>query len=267
MPPQRSNYFPLQGSGPIPEGWDGVRVGSETCSSLLPSASRIRDLSEEMDPRSLSLVTSVAGPDEIKGILSVVSTAIFRGWGEIVINDWGILDAVTGSVGTGITAGRLIMRFRRGPGVFDPWDALDSSSRRYFAWGPLYDSSFLAFLKVKGVDRIELDPPRHWLPVPDVNGFQFSMHQDTRLVSVSAACPWLFDEAKGTWRSLTDCKQPCSEQNDVVMTSPQVKGALLMRERAIFEPVDIDIDGLDLPETVDRIINSRSQKPEKILRL
>ena len=150
------------------------------------------------------------------------------------------------------------MRFRRGPGAFDlsdePGDKLDLPTRRYFAWGPLYDSPFLAFLKGKGVDRIELDPPRQWLPVPDLDGFRFSFHRNTRLISVSAACPWLYSEAEGTWNPIKGCDGICRNHNDIVMTSPALKGPLFLRGRATLERVEMDMDELELPDRVDRVI-------------
>ncbi len=262
MSPKRSNYLHLQGSGPIPEGWDGIRIGSESCSQLVPSIEDLRSISEKRDPGSLSLVTPVAGPDEVADVLRAVTAAVSMGWGEVVVNDWGVLAEAGGTGGIGITAGRLLMRFRRGPGVFDlledPGDELDLTTRRYFAWGPLYDSPFLAFLKGKGVDRIELDPPRHWLPLPDLDGLRFSLHQHTRLVSVSAACPWLYDEKKGVWRPVTGCGRHCLEKDDIVMKSEVLTEPLLLRGRAILERVELDVDGLKLPDTVDRVICDRT---------
>ena len=199
----RSNFLEIRDGDRAPQGWDGFRIGSEFCPQLLPDAKSVVRWSRLKDPGSLSLVTPLAGPDEIAGVLSAVTTAVSEGWGEVVVNDWGVLSELKGMEGNGVTAGRLLMRFRRGPGAFDLsdelgdelGDELDLPTRRYFAWGPLYDSPFLAFLKGKGVDRIELDPPRQWLPVPDLDGFRFSFHRNTRLISVSAACPWLYNEA------------------------------------------------------------------------
>ena len=250
----RSNFIEIRENDSIPEGWDGFRIGSESCSQLLPSAENVRRLSEKRDPGNLSLVTPVAGPDEVTNVLSAVTTAVSRRWGEVVVNDWGVLDEVGKIEGIEVTAGRLLMRFRRGPGVFDPWDEMDLPTRRYFAWGPLYDSPFLAFLRDKGVNRIELDPPRHWLPLPDLDGFRFSLHQDTRLISVSAACPWLYDEDKGAWKPLANCGRTCTAHKDIVMTSPALKGPLLLRGRAILERVYVDITELGLPDSVDRVI-------------
>jgi len=257
MPLKRSHYFHLQGSGPIPEGWDGIRVGSETCSRLLPTRQDIRRISEEKNAARLSLVTPVAGPDEVGDVLNVILTSAGLRWGEVVVNDWGILDAAGGLEGIQITAGRLLMRFRRGPGVFDPWDELDLFSRRYLAWGPLYDSPLLALLKRKGVSRIELDPPRHWLPLPVQEGFRYSLHGDTRLIAVSAACPWLYDAEKGSWNPMTTCGCLCAPQNDLRMTSSVFEGTLLLRDRAVIERIEVDINELDLPDTVDRIIGHR----------
>lgn len=268
MSPQRSNYFHLQGSGSIPEGWDGLRVGSEFCSQLLPSANNTLHLLRKGDPKNLSLITPVARPDEIGDVMSAVMLAVSQGWGEIVVNDWGVLSELGTASGIGITAGRLLMRFRRGPGVYDPsdsqvddpWDEQDLATRRYFAWGPLYDSPFLAFLRRKGVDRIELDLPRYWLPMPDQDEFHFSLHRDTRFISLSAACPWLYNPDKTTWDSIKGCGRICGAHSDIMMTTPTLKGPLFLRGRAILERTEVDIDGLHLPDSVDRIICDGSVK-------
>jgi hypothetical protein len=261
MPEGRSSYLEGRERDSIPEGFDGIRIGSEYCSQLLPSADKVRRLSRQMDPATLSLVTPVAGPDEVADVLSAVTIAVSQGWGEVVVNDWGVLnevgDEVGGIEGTGVTAGRLLMRFRRGPGISDSRDESDLPTRRYFAWGPLYDSPFLAFLKAKGVDRIELDPPRHWLPLPDLPGFRFSFHRDTRLIAVSGACSWLYKEDIGVWNPIKDCGRTCTAHKDIVMTSPALKGPLLLRGRAILERVDVDITALALPDPVDRVIFDR----------
>jgi hypothetical protein len=261
MAESRSSYLEGREGDSIPEGFDGIRIGSEYCSQLLPSADKVRRLSRQMDPATLSLVTPVTGPDEVADVLSAVTTAVSLGWGEVVVNDWGVLNEVGHEVGgiegVGITAGRLLMRFRRGPGAFDSREESDLPTRRYFAWGPLYDSPFLAFLKVKGVDRIELDPPRHWLPLPDLPGFRFSFHRDTRLIAVSAACSWLYKEDKGVWNPIKDCGRACTAHGDIVMTSPALKGPLLLRGRAILERVDVDMTEIALPDPVDRVIYDR----------
>jgi len=174
-----------------------------------------------------------------------------------VVNDWGVLSELGPMEGVVITAGRLLMRFRRGPGECDPWDDLDLEARRYFAWGPLFDSPFLAFLKDQGVSRIELDPPRHWLPLPDLDGFRFSLHSDTRLISVTASCPWLYDEDKGTWNPIASCGRVCTDHSDIVMSSQALERSLFLRGKAILEPVQINPDELDLTTSVDRIIYDR----------
>lgn len=254
MPVSRLLYLDVCPGDPVPEGAQGIRVGSESCSELLPSAGEVRSLAGRWDPSSLSLVTPVTGPDEVAKVLDLIETASAQGWDEVIVNDWGVLKETGGAVSIGITAGRLLMRFRRGPGTFDPWDELDDATRQYFAWGPLYDSPFLAFLEARGVTRIELDAPRHWLRLPEVDRFRFSFHRNTRLISVSAVCPWLYDQGAGNWRAVAHCGRPCRGKGDIVMTSGALKEPLLLRGRAILESVHLDLDSLGLPETVDRVI-------------
>lgn len=270
MTRDRLNYVEILGKGPVQGQWDGMRIGSEFCSQLLPSVQKIQSLSDEISPGSLSLVTPVAGPDEVEGVMSVVKAAVSARWGEIVVNDWGVLSGVTGlaepdsECGIGITAGRLLMRFRRGPGTYELTDSPvgepDPAIRRYFAWGPLYDSPFLAFLKAKSVDRIELDLPRDWLPIPDLDDFHFSLHLSTRFVSLSAVCPWLYNPDTATWSPVNSCGCVCKSGNVIKMSNPLLKGPLYLSGRAILERVDADIDELVLPDRVDRIIYDGSLK-------
>jgi len=252
---RRARYISCRGSDPIPEGWDGIRVGSETCPRLLPARGDIRHLSERTDPGRLTLVTPLAGPDEVEDVLIAAILADSLGWGEVVVNDWGVLAAAGRLKGVQITAGRLLMRFRRGPGVLDPWDDLDLSSKRYLAWGPLYDSPFLSFLQEKGVSRIELDPPRHWLPLPVRDGFLYSLHSDNRLIAVSGACPWLYDAGEDVVKPMAACRRSCRPGKGLRMTSPRFEGALLLAERAVFEGVAKAGDEGELPERVDRLIH------------
>jgi hypothetical protein len=172
----------------------------------------------------------------------------------LVVNDWGVLDKVRRLAGPRITAGRLLMRLRRGPGEFDPWEELDETSKRYFAWGPLYDSRFLDFLAQMGVTRLELDPPRHWLPLPEVDGFDLSLHWEERFISVLASCPWLYDDTSGTWQPLEGCRQQCLTGGDLAMSSVGLKRPLILRDKAILERVEEPPDVESLPAAVDRII-------------
>lgn len=250
-------FYHIQGSDLPGRGWNGTRVGSETCVKLLPSGNTMEKLSTGGDSTRLSLVTPIAGPGEVSTVQDLIKTARSLGWGEVVINDWGVLAQAGRTRGPEVTAGRLLMRFRRGPGFYDPWDEMDPASRRYFAWGPLYDSPFLVFLRRKGVTRIELDPPRHWMAPPPVKGFRFSFHLNTRLISVSAACPWLYDNERHQWGPMAGCTEDCARHGGLRMAAPALDKPLFLRDRAILEDPGLNLEDLDLPDLVDRIIYDR----------
>jgi hypothetical protein len=264
MAGKRTKYFETREEAPVSGIWDGVRIGSESCSRLIPSIRSIQSMTREGYPGSLSLVTPIAGPDEIGNIMSAVNTAVSEGWGEIVVNDWGVLSGLSGLSPVGrasFTAGRLLMRFRRGPGACELTDRQrdepDPAVRRYFAWGPLYDSAFLAFLKANNIGRIELDLPRHWMPVPEKHGFRFSLHKNTRFISITGQCPWLYDPETGSWGPVKRCTRPCREISDIVMYAQALKRPMFLRGRAILERVEADLTELALPDSVDRIIHDQ----------
>jgi hypothetical protein len=250
----------------FPEGdWDGYRIGSEGCHHLLPGIEQIKKLSERHDPEKLSLITPITGPGHDTNVLEALETALKLGWGEVVVNDWGVLEHVgqvcqidqLEKIGTSrITAGRLLMRFRRGPGEVDRWDELDETSRKYFAWGPLYDSGLMGFLRDMGVTRLELDPPRHWLPLPETDGFALSLHLKERFITLSAACPWLYDEKAGSWHSEEECGKRCLS-GDLAMSSANLDQPLILRDKATLEKVQETVDLEDLPDSVDRLIFTR----------
>ena len=264
MDRSRHKYLEIHVNDTVQGTWDGMRIGSESCSQLVPSVQVVQSLSREKDPACLSLVTPIAGPDEIVDVMNAVKAAVSEGWQEVVVNDWGVLSGLAEleiAGGIGFTAGRLLMRFRRGPGACELSDSpgvkTDLATRRYFAWGPLYDSPFLAFLRANGIDRIELDLPRDWVPVPEETGFRLSFCKDTRLVSITGQCPWLYNPEVADWSPSKGCGRPCREKSDIVMNAPALKRPLLLRGRAILERVEVDIEELQLPDSVDRIIYDR----------
>ncbi|UCG37965.1 MAG: hypothetical protein JSV00_07110 [bacterium] len=250
----RERYFTVGPGAEASGDSHGFRVGSETCARLLPGPGRLSSLAASGDPAGLTLVTPLAGPDEVDRVLEAISQARSEGWGEVVVNDWGILREVSARPGADITAGRLLLRLRRGPGSLDDWDGLDGASRRYFAWGPLYDRPFLDFLGRQGVARLELDPPRHWLPVPSPDGFRLSMHCDTRLISVLASCPWLPEDSEGQGAEPRNCEKPCTEGGPLAMRAAALEHPLRLCGRAILERVRLPVGEEDLPDRVDRLI-------------
>ncbi|MDF1536558.1 MAG: hypothetical protein P1S46_08670 [bacterium] len=252
----RSRYLDNFNSHSPLEGWDGYRFGSESCFDLLPEMEQIIKISGAFKTEGLTLVTPIAGPGQDLKVMKVVETALEMGWGEIVINDWGILDQAGKLNGPRVTAGRLLMRFRRGPGEFDLWDELDETSKRYFAWGPLYDSGFLDFLGQMGVTRLELDLPRHWLRVPEVDGFALSLHLEERLITVSASCPWLYDGEADSWTDKGSCGQQCRTGKDITMTNTKLDQPLILRGKAVLEKVQEGVALEKLPANVDRVIYS-----------
>ncbi len=235
--------------------WDGYRVGSESCVHLLPDRDRLLN-SGVPEGKSRTLVTPITGPSGLDRILDLAISVHQSGWGEIVVNDWGVLNELSPVAGKKITAGRLLMRLRRGPGSEDPWPCLDDDSRRYFAWGPLCDGPFLDFLAGMGITRLEVDPPRHWYPLPGLQDFRVSLHGDNRLISVSAQCPWLYHPGKDNWSITMNCEKSCLMSGPVLLHSEHLDKPLVQRGMEILEDASGSWKEEDLPPEVDRIIYS-----------
>lgn len=233
--------------------WDGFRLGSEACPLLLPGKDLIQRVAEMFPPDKLSLVTPLSGQGDLDLVLSTAELALSLGFSELVVNDWGVLREFSGEGRGKLTAGRLLLRFRRGPGQFDTWDEMDNESRRYFAWGPLYDSAFMAFLSGLGVGRLELDPPRHWQNIPVPSGFDLSFHGQYRLVSVAAICPWRSEVIPEKPEAIDTCSR-CLETGPVFLDSKQIDRPLLQWGPAILEDAGDDWSDKNLPPEVDRII-------------
>ena len=244
------------GLPPRAEGWHGFRFGSESCPHLLPPVRELGRLRMSCGSFPCSLVTPVAAPSDLERVLQTARDALNAGWDEVVVNDWGVLSELSPGNGDAITAGRLLLRLRRGPGTFDPWSSLDEDSRRYFAWGPLYDGSFLSFLMDMGVPRLEIDAPRHWMPLPEVKGFQLSFHADSRLVSIASRCPWLYSPAEDRWEQPARCRRACMVSGPVLMYAGPLGKPLMHRGREILEDASGDWREKDLPGNIDRLVFS-----------
>ncbi len=248
-------------SSSLPEDWTWARFGSESCHILMPSIGIIKSISERLDPLSLTLVTPIALPGNIAQILILAEEALELGWREVVVNDWGVLNELSMISDSRLTAGRLLMKLRRGPGRSDNWEDMDDASRRYFAWGPLFDSQLLELLKEKGVGRLEIDPPRHWFPLPQVDDFHISMHGDYRLISISSRCPYLYKDEKTGWKSPESCESRCYSclaSPMVRMESEALDRPLFQYGREILEKCDDDWGEDDIYKIVDRIIYSEA---------
>ncbi len=236
--------------------WHGLRYGSESCVRLLPEQGALGRIRDEYAERFLTLATPLCGPDEIIGIAAMADRALDLGWDEVVVNDWGLLSRLSGRWGGRMCAGRLLLKLRRGPGWGDPWEDLDGESRRYFAWGPLYDSALLSVLDDLGVVRLEVDPPRHWMPLPATEQFLVSFHGDARLVSISGRCPWLYDPAEDCWRNPEPGCLSCRESGPLLMYAQGLSRPLIQWGREILEEASDAWREEDLPDSVDRIIYS-----------
>ncbi len=238
---------------PTEDRWDGFRLGSETCPLLLPGKDQIQRVAEMFPPDKLSLVTPLSGQRDLDLVLSTAELALSLGFSELVVNDWGVLREFSGEGRGKLTAGRLLMRFRRGPGQTDPWEDMDLKSRKYFAWGPLFDSALLSFLRGLGISRLELDPPRHWQDLPDSSGFDLSFHGEFRLVSTAAVCPWREEDTHERPETLGNCHK-CLDTGPVFLDSGQLDRPLLQWGRSILEDAAADWSDKALTPEVDRII-------------
>ena len=257
----RDKYITLISPDEAIEGqWQGLRVGSESCASLLPTSAVTEVMTKDSEGRSRVLVTPVCGPAEIEEVVAAADRVLCLGWGEVVVNDWGVLSRLAERWEGRLSAGRLVVRLRRGPGHSDPWERLDEESRRYFAWGGLYDSALLALVADMGVRRLEVDPPRHWLAMPTPEGFRFSFHGDHRLISLSGRCPWLYDAAVDRWSLPGQCRRGCLESGPLLMYAPHLSGPLIQWGREILEDASDAWSEEDLPPEVDRIIYSNMGK-------
>jgi hypothetical protein len=241
----------LARGGSVPRA-DGYRFGSEGCSALLPSASDLGRAPARLNvpAAALSLVTPLCAPADLDAVLPLATEALAAGFGEVVVNDWGVLESLAAGGAGRLTAGRLLLRLRRGPGEEDPWETLDPSSRLYMAWGALGDTPFLDVLKEHGVSRLEADLPRHWLAPPAV-GLPLTLHADFRLVSLANACPFAFRPRSGTWGPTAACRRPCRGR-PVILRHPPRAVALVADGRRLLEPVLARLS--DLPPEVDRLV-------------
>ena len=239
---------------PAEDKYDGFRLGSETCPLLLPDKVLMERVTREYPAEKLSLITPLTGQKDLARVMLAAEVALALGFSEIVVNDWGVLHELSVISDGKLTAGRLLLRFRRGPGQSDPWDHLDEESRKYFSWGPLYDRSFMSFLSKLNITRLELDPPRHWMAIPVPENFALSFHTQYRLVSVSAVCPWRYeDNIERGIETDAQCDR-CLKTGPVRLDAAPLERSLFRWGHSILEEAADDWAEEDLPSEVDRVI-------------
>lgn len=199
---------------PFGERYDRLYLGSEFCHWRLPAPRELERAQQEARGRGMafSLVTPFLDETGLRRTLALVRDLPADGETEVIVNDFGVLEAVAAAGWRGmLVAGRLLTRQRRGPGFQDPRDA--SPDALAALRGSALDApSFVSWLGATyGVRRFELDDLLQGVAIGDLpEGVRLSLYRPFLLVTATRNCPWIFDGR--VWQREEGCPRPCRGQ-------------------------------------------------------
>ncbi len=212
-----------------------VYIGAEFCEHLLPSTDELaaecaRAVAEGV---ALTLVTPPVGDEGVAKVLDLAKVLAVSGvrGPELVLNDWGSLDAVSEAkiAGLALVVGRCLVKFQKDPAVVEHYkDSPEKLRMSSVAGGPLR-----RLLDGTGVARVEVDALPQGFPggVADET-LAASAHVPYGYVSTGRVClvGSLALPRLERFTPQTKCPRPC-EGLDAEMRAPSVAGGTPERLR------------------------------------
>ena len=222
-----------------------VYYGEEFCERLIPSVEQVCEVLDQAKAAGLglSLVTPYVTEDGLKKL-----DDIFRSledklkYCEIVVSDWGVF-RLARKLELKVCIGRLLSRQTRDPRISGVSDGLS---------GVNVNSSFAAFLNLRGVERIEIDNPSQGIRIGAAVAMRLkiSVHYPFAVVTTTRFCPTALSGYENGVRRVTTCRLECKEFA-FKFTGSRILRPLILKGNSLFYFNDLLAV---LPEAVDRIV-------------
>lgn len=177
--------------GPLPSGYSRLYFGSEFCARAFPPLSEVRDAlgAARQAGWAFTLALPVLSESFLPPLRSVLQEVLplFLPGDEVMISDLGEIAPVREiSPDVTVTVGRVLSGQKRGPQILGM--SLTETQLAYFRQGSWYAAEAVAFLREKGIARVELDNLLQGIgPLPA--GLAGSLHVPYAMVTSSRNCP------------------------------------------------------------------------------
>ena len=240
-------------SEPPPE-YDGVAIGHETCTHLLPTKTQLRSWLEVLKDKRLIFVLpplyGIKQHDRVQQLVSELASFNANSQIKFVANDMGTLFGLRKMLGPDaiISIGRLLVKMRDDPRLIRPGAKIDQHS---IAFAPaILHLEELA--KMLSINRAEISIPNVWPIWNSTVINKLTLHVGPTMLASGRACSYLSRQAKQKHLYIVPetCSRPCLGQDiEIKMAGDDtpfylVNNALFSSNRPIGE----------IPAQIDRVI-------------
>jgi hypothetical protein len=234
-------------------GYSRVYFGAEFCQWRLPSPSVMLKVLRAAHDRGMgfTLLTpwvTDSGIARINLLLESLSGEAVKGI-EVVVNDFGVLEALRKHKALTPVLGRLLVKQKRCPRIPGIVEGLPDAGRAAYLRPGVEDSETAGFLKKYRIKRIELDSPLQGVDADLKSvGLKGSIYTPFAFVTTTRHCPASFDGE--TWQAFTGCRIKGCAGNIIELSHLEHKEPLIMRGNTQFThtgeiPANIPEMGID----------------------
>lgn len=166
-------------------------LGDEFCNWRMPSEAVLEEILEFIRGKNLvlTIVTSFCNDSEILNYNRLLEKALKSHENiELVINDWGMLEAFKGWP-LKLVLGRLLVKQKRDPRIAASIGSLPIGAKKRVK-GIGLNKFLLDLLSKWNIKRIELDNVLQGLDLSGLDGFNFSLHIPFVYVTLSRYCQY-----------------------------------------------------------------------------
>ncbi len=195
----------------LPTGTSRIYWGSEFCERLLPSSDELRTVVNRAAEASIdtTLVTPYVTDEELAEVRRILQ--VFHEVSpdsEVVFSDWGVLRVIREEFPSFTPVlGRLLNKQTIDPRIGPVMENSPASARSHFQAAAADNPVVEAFLKDRGVNRIEFDNTRQGFIRQGT--LPASLHVPYVLFSVTRLCPAANWGAGRGFRGIGSCRKEC----------------------------------------------------------
>lgn len=206
----------------ISHGTERIYFGNEFCQYLIPKVDELMDIMDRALSQNFSFtfVTSYVTDEKIIEYLPLLEKISKRNpGGEVVINDWGILQAVK-NYDLEPVLGRLLIKQKRDPRIEAYINLLPNNSATELRSLRINDS-FINFIKSKGVKRIEIDNLLHGINYTELEklGVSATIHTPYGYIATGRICKIRNSASNREDFSIGECEGYCNTLDKKVLDS------------------------------------------------
>lgn len=235
----------------LPEGHSRLYFGCEFCERRIPSESELSNAIgfASSNRVSFSFVTPFVTEKGLQALSSLFE--LLPRDSEVIVNDWGVMKALSSSFDFPLSLGRLLTKQQRDPRIPGFFNALPPDMRSRLRSCAVDSDAYSSFLKDFGVSRVEIDPLLHGLDVRFTE-LKASIYTPYSFVTATRFCRFASCDKGVSFSKIRPCSQLCRSES-FELSHPTLSSPLILVGNTQFVKVPSLPSGLE-EMGIDRVV-------------